>query len=192
VTVEHLEQHPGAATGGVLLLAGDLVGRAHDGAAVVLVLAALADADAPIRGLSEAAAVVGEPEEQRFALAGRPVAPQPQMGVEGCGIDDLAGVHPGGRIEQVLELTEEPDDLVAEHAGKQLTAGLAVAVLAGQGSAVADDQVGGAFHEAAVGGYSFGAVEVEGDPGVHAPLAEVSVQAGAGVAGVTKLPIQGT
>ena len=132
VAVEHLEQQPGAAAGGVLFLAGDLVGGTHHGAALVVVLAALADPDAPVRGLPERAAVVGVGEEQRPVLLRRPAAAEPQVLIEPGGIHDLAGVHLVGRVEQRLDVLEQGDDVGAEHARQQFAAGLPVAVLPGQ------------------------------------------------------------
>jgi hypothetical protein len=54
-------------------------------------------------------------------------------------VDYLARVHLAARVEDVLELLERPDELLTEHPAEQLAAGLAVAVLAGQRTPVAED-----------------------------------------------------
>ena len=59
--------------------------------------------------------------------------------------------------------------------GKQRGAGLAIAMLAGEGAAVLEDDVGGLVDEAAVLRDAFGGLEVEGDAQVDAALAEVAV-----------------
>src|SRR3954453_1545255 len=109
---------------------------------MVLVLSALADADAPVRGLCEAASIAGEPEEEGLTLTRLPVAAQPQVGIERRRVDDLAGVHPVIGVHESFEVTKQGDHLVAEHAREELAAGLAVAVLAGERTAIAEDEVG--------------------------------------------------
>ena len=59
------------------------------------------------------------------------------------GVDDLAGVHLVVRVPDGLELAEGLHQLRPEHLGKQLGARLAVAVLAREGAAVANHQIGG-------------------------------------------------
>jgi len=109
VAVQHLEQQPGAAPGRVLFLVSDLVGRAHHGAALVAVLAALADADAPVGGLGERAAVVREAEEEVLRGGRGPVAAQPQVLVQPRRAHDLAGVHRVAGVEDRLQLLKRSD-----------------------------------------------------------------------------------
>ena len=106
VAVEHLEQQPRPAPGRVLFLQGDLVRGAHDRAAVVVVVAALADAHAAVGGLGERAAVVRVAEEQVLRGGGRPVAAELEVLVEPGRVDDLARVHLVARVEDLLELAE--------------------------------------------------------------------------------------
>src|SRR5207245_1284064 len=68
--------------------------------------------------------------------------------------------------------------------------GSPLAAPTGQRTPVADHQVGGALHEAAVLVDAFGAVEVEGDARVHATLPEVAVQARSALVAVAELVIQ--
>ena len=74
MAVEHFEQQPRPAARGVLLLAGDLIGRAHHLALVGAVLTAPADADAPVRGFGERTAVVRETEMQVLRVGRGPGA----------------------------------------------------------------------------------------------------------------------
>ncbi len=178
VPLQHFEQQPAPASGGVLFFAGDHVGRAHHPAVAV---PALAYAHAPHHGALEAAIVVGVFEE-RVVIPRGPGGSEPEVLVDPVRGDHLAGVHPVFRVEDRLELPESLDDLLAEHLGQQLTAGLPVAVLAGERSAVGHHQVGRAADEPPERCDAVGGDQVEGDPGVHAALSEMAVQGRAGVA----------
>jgi hypothetical protein len=103
--VDHLEQDPGPAAGGVLLLAGDLVARTHDAAARFRA-AALADPGAAQRRPGESAVVVVA--EVRVRLGRRVVGAEPQPVVEFVGVYDLAGVHPVPWIEDRLNSSNAP------------------------------------------------------------------------------------
>ena len=107
--VEHLEQQPRPATGGVLLLLGDHVRRAHHPA---LVAAALPDTDAAQHGPAEAAFVLGV-AERGLDAAVVVVDAQAQQRVERIRRRDLAGVHPVVRVEDRLEPAERLDDLLS-------------------------------------------------------------------------------
>jgi len=174
----------------VLLLVSHLVRRAHHGAAVVLVLATLADSDTPVGGLAERVAVLGIGEEQRRHRPRCPLAAEPEVPVERRRVDDLARVHPVLGVEQCLDVLEQRDHLLAEHPREELTAGLAVAVLAGQGAAVRRDQVSGSLQEPPVGRHTLGAVEVEGDPRVDTALPEVTVETRTDVGGVAEVRVE--
>ncbi len=190
VPVEHLEQQPGPPARGVLLLPRHLVRRAHHRAALVGELPAPADADAPVRRLGEGAAVVREAEVHVAPVPRRPVAAQAQVLVQPVRRHDLAGVHPVQRVEEGLQPPERRHQVLAEHPGQQLAPALPVAVLPGERAAELGDQVGRPLHEPPVGGHAVGGVQVERDPGVHAALPEVAVQAGPGVAQVAELLVQ--
>ena len=87
----------------------------------------------------------------------------------------MPGLSPVPRVPDALELTERGDHLRAVHPRQQLGTGLAVAVLAGQRTAVRGDQVGGVFDEAPEAGDAGRGDQVEVDPDVHAAVAEVPV-----------------
>ena len=72
--VDHLLEHPGAAAGGVLLVPGGEVGRAHHAAGAGVVGDALADAGAAVHGVDDRAAVVGQPQGRAAARAAGPPA----------------------------------------------------------------------------------------------------------------------
>ncbi len=166
-----LEQQPGPAAGGVLLLAGGPVARAHHVAAAGQ---AGPDADAAAGGRLQAAVVVGE-GQVRADGGPRSLDVDPHIGVEPAGPDHGPGVHPVPRIPDALELREGGDHRRGVHPRQQLGAGLAVAVLAGQRTAVRRDQVGGLGDEAAEARDTGRGNQVEVDPDVHAAVAEVAV-----------------
>ena len=124
--LQHLEQQPASAPGRVLLLAGGHVRRAHHPAVTV---PTLADAHAAHHRAVEPAVVVGIAEE-RIVVARRPGGAEAQVFVDPVGRDYLARVHPVARVENRLELPEGPDEVLAEHLGQQLPAGLAGAASA--------------------------------------------------------------
>jgi hypothetical protein len=172
LALEHLEQQAGAAPGGVLLLAGHHVARAHRAAALA---AALANSHAAQGGVGEALLVGREPEgggqpQRRVAGAEAQVLVQP------VGVDQLARVHPALRVPDRLELGEGGHQLGAEHPGQQLGPGLAVAVLARQRPAVAHHQVGGLLDVGPEAGHALLGLQVEVVAGVHAALPDVAVE----------------
>ena len=175
LAAQHLEQQPGPAPRRMLLLAGHLVARAHHRAAG-LGAAALPHAGTAQRGAGEGTLVVAEREER--VRLGRCVGrSEAQVLVQRPGVDDLPRVHPVVRVEDGLELTEGLYHVVAVHLRQQLAAGLAVAVLAGQRSAVGHHEVGRLLHEPPVLPHPVGGDQVERDAAVHAAVAEVAVDA---------------
>ena len=172
LAADHLHQQPSASPGGVLLLPGDPVARAHHPS---LVAAALADADAAGGSAGAERAAVVRVVEERPRLAGEPAA-QGEVLVQPVRVDHLAGIHPVVRVEDVLQLTEGADEFGAEHLRQQLAPGLAVAVLAGQRSAVGDHEVRRMLGERPVVGDALVGTQLEGDAGVDAAVAEVAVQ----------------
>src|SRR5882762_3882382 len=117
----------------------------------------------------------------RLRLPGFVVGAEAEVLVRLVGVDELAGVHAVGGVEDALEGAEGLDQLFAEHFGEECAAGLAVAVLAGEGAAVGEGDVGGAVDELAEFENAGGGFEVEVEAHVNAALAEVAVH-GAGVA----------
>ena len=106
------------------------------------------DAEAPAAGPGERAAVLGERERLPSAKVGQPDE-HPQVLVQLRGPHDPAGVHLVVRVPDALELRERVDDLRRVHAGQQLGAGHAVAVLARERPAVRNGQVRRVLHERA-------------------------------------------
>ena len=137
LALEHLEQDPRAPPRGVLLVEGHHVARAHRAA---LDVAALAGADASGGGVGEAPAVL-RVGEVRVRLGRVVFHPQLEVGHDPVGLDDLPRVHLPVGVPDRLELPERLHELVAVELGQQLTAGLAVAVLARERAAVVHDQV---------------------------------------------------
>ncbi len=135
----------GAATGGVELFSGGHEAGAH-GSGVLL--AAGSDAYTAQGGGGEGATIFGE-GEVGFGLPGLVVDAEAEVFVDLVGVDELVGVHPVGGIEEALEGAEGVHQLGAEHLGEEGSAGLAVAVFAGEGAAVGEGDVGGALDELA-------------------------------------------
>ena len=139
VPVEHLEQQPRPAAGGVLLLAGGTVARAHHPPLAVRGVA-LAHPHAAQHRPLEAAVVVGVAEVQVLRVGRGPLRPEPQVGGERAGVDDLARVHQPVGVPDAAEPAHRLDELGPEHGLEERAAGLAVAVLARQRPAVADHE----------------------------------------------------
>ncbi len=108
---------------------------------------ALAHPDAAVHGSGEIAVVVAEGEPLAAPQRGgeRPA----QVGVQRSRTHHDARVEHVGRVEEVLDRTEQRDHLRRVHRREQLAAGPAVAVLAGQRAAVRDDQRRGLLQEGA-------------------------------------------
>ena len=102
--VDRLLEHPGSAAGGVLLVAGGEVGRAHH--ARGRRRDALADAGAAVHRVAQLATVVRELEQRQHRLPGPDRA---QVGVQGRRIDHVAGVEQVARVADRLDRGEEPD-----------------------------------------------------------------------------------
>ncbi len=174
LALHELPEQMGAAASGVELFAGGHEAGAH-GSGVGL--AAGTDADAAEGGGGEGAVVFGE-GEVGFGLPGVVVGAEAEVFVELVGVDELAGVHAVGGVEDALEVAEGFHQLFAEHLGEERAAGLAVAVFAGEGAAVGEGDVGGAVHELAEVEDAGGSFEVEVEAHVDAALAEVAVHGG--------------
>ena len=170
VALQHLPQQMRAPAGGVLLLAGGLIARAHHPAAG---LAALADAHAAALGLGEVAVVVriGE-QRQRLSLQRRLMA---DVGVQRRRIHHHTGVEHPARIPDVLHAGHQRQPVVAVHPAQHLRAGPAVAVLPGHRPAQRHHQIGGLLDERPVGADAVLGEQIEVDAHVHAALTEVPV-----------------
>ena len=184
IALQHLEQHPCAAACRVLLLARDTIAGAHRAA---LLSPALADADTPRRREREAAAIVGILKVRRERR--RPVRrAEPEILIDPVRTHDLAGIHLSVRIPDGLELAERLDELGPEHLREKLRARLAVAMLAREGAAVGQHEVGRLVHERLVRFYSRCCLEIEIDARMDAPLSEVAVQRAAVAIFLEQLP----
>src|SRR5581483_6545772 len=122
--------------------------------------------DAAQGGSREAAAIFGE-LEVRLGLPGVVVGAEAEVFVDAIGADDFAWIHLPLRVPGVLEIAEGLDQLRAEHPGEQFGAGLAVAMLAGEGATETDDEIRGFLNEGAVIADAGSGFEVEVDAGVQ-------------------------
>ena len=165
-------EHVRAAAGGVLLLAGGEVRRAHHAARGGVVGDALADAGAAVHGVLEGAGVVGEPQRRTHRAHG---GGEPQVGVERRGVDEDTGVEQVVGVEDPLGLLHQGDRLRGVHPRQQLRAGAPVAVLARHRAAVRRHQVGRVLDEVPEPAAPAGVLELEVDAHVHAAVAEVAV-----------------
>ncbi len=111
----------------MFLLARDAEARAHRAAGQA---PALAHTNATLQRAREAPAVLRKSKAQRLRCKFE-ASLLAQVLCGGIGVDDLAGIHPSLRVPDPLEFPEGPDELFAEHPGKELRARLAVAMLAG-------------------------------------------------------------
>src|SRR5204863_8745689 len=96
--------------------AGDPLAGPHGAA---FLATELADADAPDRRKREAPVILRVGEVRR-GLQGAIAGPEPQILIDAIRIDDLARIHPAGRIPDRLELTERVDQIRAEHFRQEL------------------------------------------------------------------------
>src|ERR1700738_314269 len=135
----------GAAAGGVEFFAGGHEAGAH-GAGVGFAAGSYSDTTQVCGG--EAAVVFGVGEVS-FGLPGFVVGAEAEVFVGLVGVDELAGVHAVGGVEDSLEGAEGFHQFFAEHFWEERAAGLAVAVFAGEGAAVGEGDVGGAVDELA-------------------------------------------
>src|SRR5579883_953314 len=141
VSLQHFEEEASAAARAVLLFACGAIARAHGAA---LMPSAEADANTAEGRVGEIPAVIGEAEMRR-RVPRLVVDSEPQVFIDSVGIHHLAGVHAPLRIPNRLELAERLNEIITEHDRQQFGARLAVAMLAGAGTAVLDHQFGALF-----------------------------------------------
>ena len=133
-SLRHLPEQVSAAAGGVFFIVGGAPTGTHHAA---FFAAALANTDAAQRSVREAAMILRE-LEMGLRLPRCVVRAQAEIFVELVGTDQLAGVHLPVGIPGGFKFAEGLDQFWAEHFRKEFSAGLSVAVFAGEGSAVAD------------------------------------------------------
>src|ERR1700730_7998042 len=133
----------GAASGGGELFAGGHEAGAHGSG---FGFAAGSDADTAEVGRGEAAVVFGV-GEVGFGLPGFVVGAEAKVFVGLVGVDELAGVHAVGGVEDALEPAEGFHQVFAEHLREEGSAGPAVAVFSGERAAVGEGDFGGAVGE---------------------------------------------
>ena len=170
----HLLEEPGAATGGVLLLARGPEARAHELGA--LRGDAAPDPDAALHGEAEVTPVAAEG-------LGRPDVETPgrqrsEVGTHRRRGHDDARIEDAGRVPDGLELGERAAQLGAELALQQGAARPSIAMLARERAAVGDDEVRRRVDEALETLRATRPVEAEAHPQVHAALAVVAVRDG--------------
>ena len=112
-------------------------------------------------------------------MPGLVVGSEAQIFIHAVGIHNFAGVHLPIRVPDPLEFAKGLNEFRAKHAIEQFGARLAVAVLSGNGSAVAHHQVGGFFHKPAKFGNTSGRLQIEVHAIVNATIPEVPVQCAA-------------
>ena len=168
-------QGVGPAACAVLLVQGCPEGRTHGAA---LQFAADARTVTQLDGADETLllAVV----EQRRRLLGRVAGTVAQVVGHRWRVDDLAGVEQVVGIERLLDAAERLVDRFAEHLAVPLAAGQAVAVLAAQGAAEFEDQVGDIFGDPPHAGHVVAALEVQYRADVQAAHTGVAVEGAAG------------
>ena len=167
-------EHSRPGPGGVLLVPGRKIGRAHDAAGGGQVGAAFADPGAAANGVTEVAVVLAVPEAEPGVVG---VAPgRAQVRVQRPRAHDDTGVQHVVGVEDSLDRAERGDRGLGVHGRQQFAAGAAVAVLAGHRPAVGRRQLGRGLQEIAERAGAAGRAEVEVDPDVHAAVAEVPVR----------------
>ncbi len=112
-------------------------------------LAAGSEPDASRGGIGEGAAILNK-LEMRLRLQRFVVRTQPQILRGQIGIHYLMRIQFVLRIPDRLELAEGVHQFRTEHLGQQSAARLPVAVLAGERTSIADDQVGCPFDKLAI------------------------------------------
>ena len=123
----------------------------------------------------------------RLGLPGIVARAEAQIFVETIRLDELARIHLPIGIPKRLELAESLHEFRPEHLRKKFGAGLAVSMFAGERAAVADDEVGGLFHELAEFAHALCGFEIVVHARVHAGVAEVSVERAVVVEGLHQL-----
>src|ERR1700689_1645598 len=93
--------------------------------------------------------MIGEEFEIGFRFPWSIVRAEAEVFIELVRVDQLAGVHLPFGIPDRLEVAEGLDEFGTKHSWQQLAAGLAVPVLAGDGAAVADYEIGSFLYELA-------------------------------------------
>src|ERR1700694_1903062 len=162
----------GATARRVLFVARNSEARTHDSA---FVAAALADPDAAQRSSGQTAVVVGK-FKMSLGLPGIITGTEAKIFIETIRLDELTRIHLPIGIPERLELAKGLHNFRPKHFRQQLSTGLAVSVFARERATVADDEVGGLFHELAKLAHAFGRFEIVVHARVNAGIAEVCVE----------------
>ena len=137
LALEHLKKHVSASPSAVFFFQRHHVTRAHRAA---ITLSARSEPDAAERCLGKRTIVVGK-FKMRFRFQWSIVRPQPQILSRQVSVDNFVRIQLVIRIPRGLELAESSDQLGAEHLRKQRGSRLAVAMLAGERTAITNHQV---------------------------------------------------
>src|SRR5690348_17281380 len=135
-----------------------------------------ANSDAAQRGAREAASIVTGKLEVSLQRRRAIIDAKAQVFVCPVRIDDLSGIHLPIGVPDRLELVEGAHQFRAKHFGEQLAARLTVAMLTGQRSAIANDEIGRSMDKGPIFFDTCFGHEVEIDACVDTPLAEVAVE----------------
>ena len=175
LAAQHLVEQMRPPTRRVLLFVRHHVAGAH---CRLVVLPALADADAAQRRVREAVVILVIAEVHCFGsrIPDPRSRPDSKILIERIGIDHLARIHLPVGIPDRFELSERLHQLGAEHTRQQLAPRLPVAMFARERSAVPVHEVRGVLHERSEFGDAFHRLQIEADAAVDASLAEMTEQ----------------
>src|SRR5579864_7458955 len=143
----------------MLLFERDHVAWAHHAA---FLAAAIPYSDAAHGPMPEMAFVFGK-FEMRLRLPGIEVGPEAQVLVDGEWIDDFAGIHPVLRVPDRFEFAKRLYQFGTKHLGQHFRLGLSIAVFAGEGAAITDNQIGGILNKRPEVADAFDGAEIEVD-----------------------------
>src|ERR1700720_231617 len=162
----------GSTASGGVFIARDAVARAHDSARVAT---ALAHSHAAQRGGRKASLIL-----RKFEMGLWPpriiARAKAKVFVQLVRLDQFARIHLPVGIPERLELTKGLHEFRAKHLREKFTARLSVSMFARERAAVADDEVGGLFHELAEFAHAFGRFQIVIHAGVDAGVAEVPIK----------------
>src|SRR4051812_28403557 len=169
----------------MLFFASSAIARAHK---AVYLTTALSYSDAAQGRMRQAAVVLGILKVGRW-FPWVIIGSKTQVVVKAIRFYELAGIHLPVGIPDSLEFAKRLRKFRAEHFGQEFGASLPVAVLAGQGAAVADNEVGSFFHEFPEACNSLLGLQVEVGTIVDASVSEVTIE-GAAIAETGHQPLK--
>src|SRR5436190_15596190 len=160
------------AAGAVLFLEGDHVAGTHR---TPVTLAASSQSDASQCSFREGAIIVRK-FEMRLWLEGLVVGPQTQVLGGKVGVNNFVRIQFIVGIPNRFEFTESHHQLGSEHFGQQCATRLAVAMLTGKRSSVANYQVSGPLDELTIFTNANLALQIKTYAHVYATMPKMSVE----------------